>query len=168
MVSFRCICQALSQLSAAQSNTNMRLQFMISCCRHALLPQQASGAAADSTSIPVHGTTHPLADTASQVKPDQTSSDAQASNSVDRDQPSSSRQPPGLSDELVDLFGSIQQLQQEAAALPQPQQIVPAAGAQSGPKTDQVLLLRSTMLCCMLTCTFRICTHSHLHSQVVV
>lgn len=165
--SSRCICQESSQLSAALS-TGELLQIMISCCRHSEPPQQASGAAAESTSTPIHGATHPLADTASQVKPDQTSSEAQASSSAGRDQPSSSRQPAGLSDELVDLFGSIQQLQQEVAALPQPQQVLPAAGAQSGLSTDQVLHLHSLTPCCMLTCPFCIFTHSYLHAQVVV
>ena len=107
-----------------------------------MLPEQASGDA-NSSLTPADGTKHPLADTASQLKHDQISSDALASSSIGKDQPAdssrgSSRQPVGLSEELIDLFDSVQQLQQEVAALPQPQQISPASGSASGPSNDQV------------------------------
>lgn len=105
-----------------------------------MLPEQAPGAGSI-RATPADGTTHSLADRASQAKHGPTSSHALTSASAGKDQPagsSSSRQPVDLSEELVDLFNSIQQLQQEVASLPQPQQIWPAAGAQSGPSSHQV------------------------------
>lgn len=155
----------LTQAVAASVCTH--LQIMSSCCcRHAELPEQASGADASRAS-PADGSQHPLADAASQAKHEQTSSDALASGSVLKDQSaSSSRQAVGLSEELIDLFDSIQQLQQEVAALPQPQQISPAAGAQLGPSRDQVPHLHlvtygaassfaaASVCCCIFTHTF--------------
>ena len=85
------------------------------------------------------GPSHPLAKTASQVKRDQASSAHQSSGCVGRDQPGSSRQHVSLSEELLDFFESIQQVQREVSALPQPQDIPSTAGTQSGPSSDQVL-----------------------------
>lgn len=140
-----------------------------------MLPEQASGAV-NTRATPAHGNTHPLADTASQVKHDQTSSDALASGSIGKDQPagsssSSSRQPVALSEELTDLFDSIQQLQQEMAALPQPQQISPVAGAQSGPSNDQVPIFTHLHTVLHLhSCTVLHLIHTymmlHLHSRI--
>ena len=147
----------------------------ICCCRHAVLPEQAPGAA-NSQATP---SKHPPANTASQVKHNQIPSDVLASGSVGKVQPagSSSRQPVGLSEELTDLFNSIQQLQQQVAALPQPQQISPSAGAQSGPSNDQVpifiRLLQMLHLCLLLhsAATFMhtimvLQLHSHIHSYI--
>lgn len=104
------------------------------CCRHAA-PQQASGLGSDQTVNLPEGASHPLADTAN--KPVQPPSHDVTSSSGGGDQPGSSRQPVSPSEELLDLFESIQHLQKEVVALPQPQQI-PAA-TQRWPGSDQVL-----------------------------
>lgn len=139
------VAEPTTQSVAAAECTHLQMVSSC-CCRHAVLPEQAPGAA-DSRASPTDGGEHPLADTASQAKHDRASSDALASGSVAKDQSAdssnSSRQAVGLSQELIDLFDSIQQLQQQVAALLQPQQISPAAGAQPGPSSDQVPLLWS-------------------------
>ena len=84
---------------------------------------------------------HPLAGTQDLAKPAQASSVTDVG-LADTSQLASGIQVTGLSEELLDLFDSIQQLQQEVAALPQPQHVSPAApGTQSGQGSEQVLQL---------------------------
>ena len=136
---FRVWTEAVSKAMPTSAGGDIRHMLLITldcCCRHAELPQQASGLGSSCT-VPSESVSHPLADTASHYQPVQPASDDVTSSCGGGDQPGSSRQPVSLSEELLDLFESIQQLQQEVVALPQPQQI-PAA-TQPGPSGNQVL-----------------------------
>lgn len=155
----------LARLCTSAGGSNLRNMLLITascCCRHAA-PQQASGLGSDQTLSPSEGASHPLADPASKpVQP--------PSNFGGGDQPGSSRQPVSLSEELLDLFESIQHLQQEVVALPQPQQI-PAA-TQPGPGSDQVLHVHAHVHACLRMLTgklrFQACAIAILHVCLIV